>query len=98
VIREDAWYIIPEKEIRGLKSISLCTVGGEARYEQFREAWGLLRKASAIGDAEDGAEQPAAAESAVHPSSAVGRMETAANYFMRYLHRSNVIPPKNGEG
>lgn len=28
VIPEDAWYIIPEKEIRGLKSISLCTAGG----------------------------------------------------------------------
>ena len=27
VILEDAWYIIPEKEIRGLKSISLCTTG-----------------------------------------------------------------------
>ena len=48
VIPEDAWYIIPEKEIRGLKSISLCTVGAEAKYEPYREAWGLLRKASEI--------------------------------------------------
>lgn len=101
VILEDAWYIIPEKEIRGLKSISLCTtgLGSEAKYEKYREAWSLLRKASEIGDEGAGAEQSPAAEPAVvNPSSAVGRMETAANYFMRYLHRSTVIPPKTGEG
>jgi hypothetical protein len=98
VIPEDAWYIIPEKEIRGLKSISLCTVGGEAKYEHYREAWSLLRKASEIGDAESSAGQSPAAESAtVEPTSAVGRMETAANYFKRYLERKNVGPRKTGE-
>lgn len=99
VIPEDAWYIIPEKEIRGLKSISLCTagLGSEAKYEQYREAWGLLRKASEIGDAEGSTEQAPAAESAVvQPSSAVGRMEAAANYFTRYLERGNVVPGKIG--
>jgi hypothetical protein len=75
VIREDAWYIIPEKEIRGLKSISLCTtgLGSEAKYEQYREAWALLRKASEIGDSQSCVEQASAAESGVAPaSSAVG--------------------------
>ncbi len=99
VIREDAWYIIPEKEIRGLKSISLCTtgLGSEAKYEQYREAWGLLRKASEIGDAESSVEPASAAEpGAAHPSSAVGRMGAAANYFREYLERSNVIPRKSG--
>jgi hypothetical protein len=64
VVVEDAWYIIPEKEIRGLKSISLCTagLGSEAKYEPYREAWGLLRKASEIGDAESSVEQASAAE------------------------------------
>ena len=47
VIPEDAWYIIPGKLVYGLKSISLCTVGGEQKYEEYREAWGLLRKAVA---------------------------------------------------
>lgn len=42
VIPEDAWYIIPEREIRGLKSISLCTQASEAKYEKYREAWHLL--------------------------------------------------------
>lgn len=99
VILEDAWYIIPEKEIRGLKSISLYTtgLGSEAKYERYREAWGLLRKASEIGDADGSAEQAPAAESAVvQPSSAVGRMEAAANYFTRYLERGNVVPGKIG--
>ena len=97
VIREDAWYIIPEKEIRGLKSISLCTVGAEAKYEQYREAWGLLRKASEIGNAESSVEQASAAEPGVaHPSSAMGRMGAAANSFRQYLERSNVIPRKMG--
>jgi len=49
VIPEDAWYIIPAKEIRGLKSISLCTDGNEAKYEKYREAWHLLREAAGSG-------------------------------------------------
>jgi hypothetical protein len=71
VILEDAWYIIPEKEIRGLKSISLCTtgLGSEAKYEKYREAWGLLRKASEIGDAAGSVEQAPAAECGVVQSS-----------------------------
>ncbi len=97
VIPEDAWYIIPEKEIRGLKSISLCTVGAEAKYEPYREAWGFLRKASEIREPESGSERDAAPETAVaHPSSAVGRMQTAANYFKRYMERSNHISAKPG--
>ena len=50
VIREDVWYIIPAKLIRGLKSISLCTEGDEAKYEEYREAWHLLREASGLGE------------------------------------------------
>ncbi len=98
VILEDAWYIIPEKEIRGLKSISLCTVGAEAKYEQYREAWGLLRKASEIGEIENSVETSAVAESTViELSSAVGRMATAANYFRRYMERSTLVPPRPRE-
>jgi hypothetical protein len=44
VIPEDAWYIIPAEEILGLKSVSLCTVEGEAKYEGYREAWHLLKR------------------------------------------------------
>ena len=55
VVLEDVWYIIPAKLIRGLKSISLCTEGAEAKYEEYREAWHLLREASGIREeTEDG--------------------------------------------
>jgi len=99
VILEDAWYIIPEKEIRGLKSISLCTteLGSEAKYEKYREAWSLLRKASESGEADDSSEQtPAVEAGGAEPSSAVGRMEAAANSFLRYMGRGNVNPRKMG--
>jgi hypothetical protein len=99
VIAEDVWYIIPEREIWGLKSISLCTVGAEAKCEQYREAWQLLRKASAISEVESGGEQPAAEETVAHPpSSALGRMQAAANYFRLSMERSNVIPAKKKDG
>jgi len=102
VIPEDAWYIIPEKEIRGLKSISLCTMGpgSEAKYEQYREAWGLLRKASEIGEAESGAEASPTVEgagAAALPGNAVERMEAAAKYVKRYLEGSKLSRPKSGD-
>ena len=52
VIPEDVWYIIPARLVFGLKSISLCTEGGEAKYEEYREAWSLLRKASEVAEPE----------------------------------------------
>lgn len=96
VIPEDVWYIIPAGLVFGLKSISLCTVGAEAKYEEYREAWSLLRKASEIAGPESGVEQPAAAEP-VLPTTGLGRMEVAANYFRRYMERSNVLPRSPGD-
>jgi hypothetical protein len=109
VILEDAWYIIPEKEIRGLKSISLSTMGNEAKYETYREAWRLLREASASRD--DGqddvqddlltsAAETTAREASASPlpaGSAVGRMEAAGNFFKRYLERGGVRGQKLGD-
>ncbi len=63
VIAKDVWYIIPAKLIRGLKSISLCTEGSEGKYEEYREAWHLLREASGIEEAE-ASEDPLLATSA----------------------------------
>lgn len=42
------------REIRGLQSISLCTMRGEAKYDVYRETWGLCgrRLKSAIRRAE----------------------------------------------
>jgi len=42
IVFEDAWYIIPEEKILGMKSISLHTKCGHSKYEKYREAWQLL--------------------------------------------------------
>ena len=91
VVHEDAWYIIPAKLIRGLKSVSLCTQGNEAKYEGYREAWGLLREAAGVGEEMQGVEESAEVESVEgHPTGALARLETAANFFKRYLEKGGV--------
>ena len=42
VIPEDAWYIIPEKLVRGRERVSLASDSERAHYEKYREAWHLL--------------------------------------------------------
>ncbi|MGA8860323.1 MAG: hypothetical protein WB506_09960, partial [Candidatus Sulfotelmatobacter sp.] len=36
------WYIIPEEEILGMRSVSLHTKNSHSKYEKYREAWELL--------------------------------------------------------
>ena len=99
VIPEDAWYIIPASKIEGKESVGLYSKSNHARYEEYREAWQLLREASegsADGEAAEGescAEDSAGAESAEGqrpPASAAGRMEAAMNYFKQRLERGDV--------
>jgi hypothetical protein len=42
VVFEDAWYIIPEEEIRGMRTVSLHTKCNKSKYEKYREGWELL--------------------------------------------------------
>jgi hypothetical protein len=86
VVLEDAWYIIPAKEIRGLKSISLCTTGSEAKYEKYREAWDLLREAAGCEEVVT-AEEPVAEAVPTAVGPGLARIETAMNYFRRYMER-----------
>jgi hypothetical protein len=44
LIPETAWYIIPEEEILGKKSVSLSTNCLDSRYEGYKEAWALLEE------------------------------------------------------
>ena len=44
IVFEDAWYIIPEEEILGMKSISLHTKCSHSKYEKYREAWEFLER------------------------------------------------------
>jgi hypothetical protein len=68
----------------GLRYISLCTTnGGEAKYEQYREAWHLLREASGCEESHFSQKQ----EEAGHPPDEIPmgpsaqRMQDAMNYF-----------------
>jgi hypothetical protein len=45
IVFEDAWYIIPEEEILGMKSVSLHTNNSHSKYEKYRENWELLERA-----------------------------------------------------
>lgn len=87
VIPEDVWYIIPARLVFGLRSISLCTVGGEAKYEEYREAWSLLRKASEVAEPEVVPQEPAPnSESSIAkegPSTNDGAPAEAAPRFPR---------------
>jgi PD-(D/E)XK endonuclease len=103
VIPEDAWYIIPAKEIRGLKSISLCTYGGEAKYEKYREAWDLLRKASESGeqtqpiDEDRKSEHSEGADAQIQadpPTGAVARMQAVESYVRNFFERGSAGPQK----
>jgi hypothetical protein len=98
VVPEDAWYIVPAKAIRGMKSISLLTQGG--KYEGYREAWHLLREAAEVGEAsESGAEETVApvAASGRFPTNAVERMEAAANFARRQIEGNYLRPHKERE-
>jgi hypothetical protein len=98
VVPEDTWYIIPAKLIRGKKSISLSPKSQTAKYEEYREAWHLLREAAEISDAAEtgGEDSPPveAVESPRTPTGGLGRLEAAMNFFKQHLERSNVDPQK----
>ena len=42
VVFEDAWYIIPEEEILGMKSVSLHTKCSHSKYERYTEEGGQV--------------------------------------------------------
>jgi hypothetical protein len=108
VIPEDAWYIIPAKEIRGQRSISLCTAeSGEAKYENYREAWDLLRQAADMQDSDVEIRDPHSLAKDVRrvgqandgpvaprfPRNALERVQASMNYARR---RMGMEDPSDG--
>src|SRR5271163_662115 len=49
VVPEDVWYIIPATKLRGREYVNLCSNSKQAKNEEYREAWHLLRKAAELG-------------------------------------------------
>ena len=85
-ILEDTWYIVPEKEIRGMSAICLCST--MPKYEKYREAWNLLREAPGCG------ETPEEAVSEVEETPrgpAFVRMQVAMNSFRGYLEKDGRV-------
>ena len=83
VVPEDVWYILPGKEIVGMRSVSLCTPG--SKWEQYRAAWGLLREAVGMGEmAEEESPQP---EENVPRNRMEGRMMASFNFVRRQWER-----------
>jgi hypothetical protein len=102
VVPEDAWYILPAKEIEGMRSVSLMTP--TSKYEGYREAWHLLHAAVGTGvEAAHGQEaaavsEPIVAEEAASqfsPFSAFGRMEKAMKEIQDRLTGGGLRPPKS---
>ncbi len=87
-ILEDAWYIVPEKAIRGMSAITLCST--MPKYEKYREAWELLREASGGEEsplrATAGLNGPPEFENAPN-GPAFARMQTAVKSFRGYLDK-----------
>jgi len=88
-ILEDVWYIVPEKAIRGMSAICLCST--MPKYEQYREAWNLL-KTPALAESAESTECDAAEEATSEPEGvpmgpAVKRMQGAMNFFRNYLEK-----------
>jgi len=88
-ILEDTWYIVPEKAIRGLGSICLCST--MPKYEKYREAWDLLREASEEESPlkpTSGLNGPPVDEFEKAPRGpAMARMQAAMSSFRGYLQK-----------
>lgn len=59
VIPEDVWYIIPAKKLAGRGYVTLCSNSEEANFEEYREAWHLLRKFCGLAEEESKGEEAA---------------------------------------
>jgi hypothetical protein len=105
VVLEDVWYILPARVVQDKETVCLFSKSKYARYEEYREAWQLLREASEVssegssensGEGEAGAVDAAGAESGGGqrlPTNALGRMEAAMNFVKQRLERG-VDPQK----
>jgi PD-(D/E)XK endonuclease len=89
VIPEDLWYIIPAKMVAGLGYVTLCSNSEEAKFEEYREAWHLLRKAAGIKEdaAADGPEKSAAEAEEEAKGTAEERVQNSLDFFRRQMKK-----------
>lgn len=92
VIPEDAWYIIPAAKFAGIARLTLCSTSDEARYEEYREAWHLLREAvrmhgaeSQVSSSDSSNEAPEPQPTPKFPTTAFGRLQSAMNFCKKQM-------------
>jgi hypothetical protein len=95
-ILEDTWYIVPEKAIRGMGAICLCST--MPKYEQYREAWQLLKipllpkgGRSVAPSGCEGTEETGIDPEERPMGPGVARMQAAMNSFRSYLEKGGRV-------
>jgi len=88
VVPEDAWYIIPAEVIHGKECIALYPNLPTAKYEQYREAWHLLREAVELKEhpSEVAGKDPNTDEEPPR-NRMEGRMLSSLNFVKRHWER-----------
>jgi ketosteroid isomerase-like protein len=87
VIPEDVWYLMPAKKLAGRGYVTLCSNSGEANFEEYREAWHLLREAAGMEDETAASDQEESAEEAqeVLMGTAGQRLQNTFDFLRRRL-------------
>jgi PD-(D/E)XK endonuclease len=84
VVPKETWYILPEKEVQGMRSVTLASATG--LYEQYREAWQLLREAVQVEEQVEVKESVATAAPVVRfGGNAFERMQLVADVMRRRM-------------
>jgi len=84
VIPEDAWYIVPATSIQGRGALCLCSPHG--KYEQYREAWQLLREATGCEELVNEPEPQPSDESPV-----VERVRASFQFMRNHLEKGGRV-------
>jgi hypothetical protein len=89
VIPEDVWYIILAKKLAGRGYVTLCSNSGGANFEEYREAWHLLREAAGVEEETTGRhpEERAGESEEVPAGPAVQRVQNTFDFFRRQLEK-----------
>lgn len=89
VIPEDVWYIIPAKKLAGRGYVTLRSNSGEANFEEYREAWHLLREAAGIEEETAAAQAEESADEAgeMMTGPAAQRVQSTFDFFRRQMEK-----------
>jgi len=85
VIPEDVWYIVPAKKLAGRGNLTLCSNSGEVNFEEYREAWHLLREAAGVEEETAAGHRGESVGEEVAMGAGLQRVQGAFDFFRRQL-------------